>query len=151
MRGLCENCCAHHVPWSPPKLWRSNYIFNLWIGTYRLPRSPVMTHREKKSCEKGKEHGLSRWWSGVLVGRSRFKGMSISVGFFNTLSGWSGYAYKRRRSIDADKGTWIGQGTIRIKLNIKKVMKNIVFIDQANLITILSKSKFIYHDLKEKE
>jgi hypothetical protein len=51
----------------------------------------------------------------------------------------SGCAYKRRRSIDADTGTCIGQGTIRIKLNIKKVMKNIGFIDQANLITIRSK------------
>jgi hypothetical protein len=31
------------------------------------------------------------------------------------------------------------------------MMKNIVFIDQANLTTILSKSKFIYNDLEEKE
>ncbi len=25
-----ENSCAHHVTWSPNKLWGSNYIFNLW-------------------------------------------------------------------------------------------------------------------------
>jgi hypothetical protein len=24
-----ENSCAHHVTWSPNKLWRSNSIFNL--------------------------------------------------------------------------------------------------------------------------
>jgi hypothetical protein len=25
-----ENSCAHHMTWSPNKLWRSNSIFNLW-------------------------------------------------------------------------------------------------------------------------
>jgi hypothetical protein len=35
-RGGCgvsanENSCAHHVTWSPSKLWRSNSIFNLWF------------------------------------------------------------------------------------------------------------------------
>ncbi len=25
-----ENSCAHHVTWSPNKLWRSSYIFNPW-------------------------------------------------------------------------------------------------------------------------
>jgi hypothetical protein len=25
-----ENSCAHHVTWSPNKLWRSNSICNLW-------------------------------------------------------------------------------------------------------------------------
>jgi hypothetical protein len=27
-----ENSCAHHVTWSPNKLWRSNSIFNLRDG-----------------------------------------------------------------------------------------------------------------------
>jgi hypothetical protein len=39
MRGEGESCrvsaneysCAHHVTWSPNKLWRSNSIFNLWL------------------------------------------------------------------------------------------------------------------------
>jgi hypothetical protein len=26
-----ENSCAHHVTWSPSKLWRSNSKFNLWL------------------------------------------------------------------------------------------------------------------------
>ena len=26
-----ENSCAHHVTWSPNKLWRSTSIFNLWL------------------------------------------------------------------------------------------------------------------------
>jgi hypothetical protein len=26
-----ENSCAHHVTWSPNKLWGSNSIFNLWL------------------------------------------------------------------------------------------------------------------------
>jgi hypothetical protein len=35
MRGGCgvsanEYSCAHHVTWSPNKLWRSTSIFNLW-------------------------------------------------------------------------------------------------------------------------
>ncbi len=35
MRGSCgvsakEYSCAHHVTWSPNKLWRSTSIFNLW-------------------------------------------------------------------------------------------------------------------------
>jgi hypothetical protein len=25
-----ENSCAHHLTWSPNKLWRSNSLFNLW-------------------------------------------------------------------------------------------------------------------------
>jgi hypothetical protein len=25
-----EYSCAHHVTWSPNKLWRSTFIFNLW-------------------------------------------------------------------------------------------------------------------------
>jgi hypothetical protein len=39
MRGDAGNCgvsadeysCAHHVTWSPNKLWRSASIFNLWV------------------------------------------------------------------------------------------------------------------------
>ncbi len=27
-----ENSCAHHVTWSPNKLWRSTSIFNLWMS-----------------------------------------------------------------------------------------------------------------------
>jgi hypothetical protein len=27
-----ENSCAHHMTWSPNKLWRSTFIFNLWVG-----------------------------------------------------------------------------------------------------------------------
>ncbi len=26
-----ENSCAHHVTWSPSKLCRSNFIFNIWL------------------------------------------------------------------------------------------------------------------------
>jgi hypothetical protein len=33
-----ENCCAHHVTWSPNKLWRYNSIFNLWIWFCRQSR-----------------------------------------------------------------------------------------------------------------
>ncbi len=27
--------CAHHVTWSPNKLWRSNFMFNLWQWSER--------------------------------------------------------------------------------------------------------------------
>ena len=27
-----EYSCAHHVTWSPNKLWRSTSIFNLWLS-----------------------------------------------------------------------------------------------------------------------
>ncbi len=31
MASANEYGCAHHVTWSPNKLWRSNSIFNLWL------------------------------------------------------------------------------------------------------------------------
>ncbi len=44
--GVCrvsanENSCAHHVTWSPNKLWRSNSIFNLWSVPSRPPPHPL--------------------------------------------------------------------------------------------------------------
>jgi hypothetical protein len=32
-----RNCCAHHVTWSPNKLWRSNSIFNLCSDLIQIP------------------------------------------------------------------------------------------------------------------
>ncbi len=31
---LCSVHTAHHVTWSPYKLWRSNSIFNLWLNDF---------------------------------------------------------------------------------------------------------------------
>jgi hypothetical protein len=31
-----EYSCAHHVTWSPNKLGRSTYIFNLWVYSFRF-------------------------------------------------------------------------------------------------------------------
>jgi hypothetical protein len=44
-----EYSCAHHLTWSPNKLWRSTSIFNLWFTSshYRYPFtsfSPTMHH-----------------------------------------------------------------------------------------------------------
>ncbi len=43
--SACEQSCAHHVTWSPNKLWRSNSIFNLWVKGIVKP--------EKRGRERG--------------------------------------------------------------------------------------------------
>ncbi len=36
-----EYICANHVTWSPNKLWRSNYIFNLWLKPIKTAAKKV--------------------------------------------------------------------------------------------------------------
>ncbi len=53
-----EYSCAHHVTWSPNKLWRSTYIFNLcWRGFVRA----------KKKTSVGLFNSL--WFTGFLGGK----------------------------------------------------------------------------------
>jgi hypothetical protein len=37
--------CAHHVTWSPNKLWRSTSIFNLWCTSSSSTRCPAIPAR----------------------------------------------------------------------------------------------------------
>ncbi len=39
-----ENSCAHHVTWSPKKLWRSTSIFNLWDHPFLLSLDCLQAH-----------------------------------------------------------------------------------------------------------
>jgi hypothetical protein len=40
-----ENICAHHVTWSPNKLWRSNSIFNLFNLSSTFEKKSVFYQR----------------------------------------------------------------------------------------------------------
>ncbi len=42
-----EYSCAHHVTWSPNKLWRSTSIFNLWFMVYHVARVQLLGKRHK--------------------------------------------------------------------------------------------------------
>ncbi len=47
-----EYSCAHHVTWSPNKLWRSTSIFNLWYkpkGGKATPPPPILSPPEPGS------------------------------------------------------------------------------------------------------
>jgi hypothetical protein len=77
--------CAHHLTWSPNKLWRSTSIINLWLGwpTWQEPwcsvptdkacRSPRVLHACKKkdfssfpNKLKRKIHEASFFWFPTL-------------------------------------------------------------------------------------
>ncbi len=67
-----EYSCAHHVTWSPNKLWRSTFIFNLcWIpfvnqayskATHNSKNiSPLCQFYEAKVDIYGRRHSPTRW------------------------------------------------------------------------------------------
>ncbi len=51
-----ENRCAHHVTWSPNKLWRSNYIFNPWpqISNCYLNTVDGIGHKHDGQCRNAR-------------------------------------------------------------------------------------------------
>ncbi len=48
-----EKCCAHHVTWSPNKLWRSNSMFNLW-GLVPFLRSDIRLEYFEHKLRRGR-------------------------------------------------------------------------------------------------
>jgi hypothetical protein len=51
-----EYSCAHHVTWSPNKLWRSTSIFNLWFMFYHVERVQLSGKTTYKSTSSPADH-----------------------------------------------------------------------------------------------
>ncbi len=83
-----EYSCAHHLTWSPNKLWRSTSIFNLWSGS-RQVKMVVPYKESNKEVRRFEE--LS--WSLNLLWRD-FKITFFSNAIFSmydTPRSWSGF------------------------------------------------------------
>ncbi len=52
-----EYSCAHHVTWSPNKIWRSSFIFNVWpiatLKKYTWRKGTTFTYTDEQTTTKG--------------------------------------------------------------------------------------------------
>ncbi len=64
-----EHSCAHHVTWSPNKLWRSTSIFNLWCTHFQC----ILYIKDKRG------HWTGQWTGHLPVGEDIEEIVEVTV------------------------------------------------------------------------